>query len=306
MRKLLVSGALLAAIALVPPQLRPGPDPTQLPLPARRVEIGGAQWLNVLEAGSGAPVVLVHGLPSNLGDWASVPARLADAGLRVVAYDRAGYGLSSRPPPDPGRYTYASNASDLEALLDALALERVTLVGWSYGGGIAMRFATLHPERVERVVLLSSAGPAQPSGGAFSYFLSSPFLLEWVAGIPPLSRRVVADQVAQAFSGAEAVPAGWVERTRAMLALPGTLRTLAWEHARHREVPLEPERIGAPTLVICGTEDRDTPIFVSEDLARRIPGARLETIPGGSHMLPATHPDRLVDAIVAFVGEGKP
>jgi len=306
MRKLLVAAALIAGVALVPGALRPGPDPARIPQPARRIEVGGGQWLNVLEAGVGAPVVLVHGLPSNLGDWASVPARLAAAGLRVVAYDRAGFGLSSRPPPEPGRYTYASSARDLGALLDALALERVTLVGWSYGGGVATHFATERPERVERVVLLASVGPAMPHGGALSYLMSSPWLLEWAAGVPPLSRRIVADEVARAFSGPEAVPPGWVERTRAMLALPGTLRSLAYEHARHRDVPLEPERIAAEALVICGTEDRDTPFFVSEDLARRIPRARLERVAGGSHMLPVTHPERLVAAIAAFVGGEHP
>jgi pimeloyl-ACP methyl ester carboxylesterase len=89
-----------------------------------------------------------------------------------------------------------------------------------------------------------------------------------------------------------------------MLALPGTLRSLAYENSRSRALPLTPERIAAPTLVICGSEDRDTPLIVSEDLVRRIPGARLEAVPGGSHMLQVTHPERLAGAITAFVAAG--
>jgi pimeloyl-ACP methyl ester carboxylesterase len=304
MRKLLVALAVVAAIAVVPPRLAPDPDPGYLPPPGRRVEVGGRQYVNVEERGAGAPIVLVHGLPSNIGDWASVPDRLADQSLRVVVYDRVGFGLSSRPEPDPGRYTYDSNARELGALLDALELRRASLVGWSYGGGVVTRFASEHPERVERLVLLSSVGPAMAGGGALDVFFSSPFLLEWVAGVRPLASVVVAENVAQAFSGEMAVPPGWIERTRAMLALPETLRSLAFENARHREVPLEPERIRAPTLVLCGSEDRDTPLPVSEDLARRIPGARLEVVAAGSHMLPATHGDEIARTIAGFVRAG--
>jgi pimeloyl-ACP methyl ester carboxylesterase len=305
LRRLALALAALAAVVLLPPRFAPAPDPAELPKPGRRVELGGGQWLNVEERGTGAPVVLVHGLPSNLGDWAGLPERLAAEGLRAIAYDRLGFGLSSRPDPDPGRYTYESNARELAALLDALALERASLVGWSYGGGVATRFASERPERLERLVLLSSVGPSTGGGDALEVFFSSEFLLEWVAGVRPLAGRVVAANVARAFSGEAAVPPGWVERTRAMLALPGTLRSFALENARHRGVPLEPERIRAPTLVVCGSADRDTPLPVSEDLARRIPGARLEVIPDGSHMLPVTHADALARAIAGFV-RGEP
>ena len=305
MRRLLLALAVLAAVAFVPPRLAPGPDPALLPAPGRRVDVGGGSSVNVEEHGAGPPVVLVHGLPSNAGDWAELPALLAQRGLRAIAYDRVGFGLSSRPGPEPGRYTYASNARELGAQLDAERIGRATLVGWSYGGGVAIRLASEQPDRVERLVLLSSAGVVGSGGGIVDAFLSSPFLLEWAAGVRPLGRSVVAQMVADAFSGEAAVPPGWVARTRSMLAIPGTLRSLAFENAREREVPLEPERIRAPTLVICGSADRLTPLPVSEDLAGRIAGARLDVVPGGSHMLPVTHGEELARRIAHFVrGDG--
>ena len=305
MRRLLLALLVLAPLAFVPPRLAPGPDPALLPKPGRRVDVGGGSSVNVEERGAGAPVVLVHALPSSIGDWADLPERLASHGIRAIAYDRVGFGLSSRPEPEPGRYTTASNARELGALLDALGIEKATLVGWSYGGGVVIRFASEHPDRVERLVLLSSVGPAMPEGGVVDVFLSSPYLLEWVAGVRPLGRAVVADMVADAFSGEAAVPPGWVERTRAMLAIPGTLTSLAFESARDREVPLEPQRIRAPTLVVCGSADRLTPLAVSQDLAGHIAGARLEVVTGGSHMLPATHGEELARMVADFArGEG--
>jgi pimeloyl-ACP methyl ester carboxylesterase len=306
MRHLLLVLFALTAIAFVPPLLAPAPDPELLPKPGRRIDVGGGSSVNVEERGAGAPVVLVHGLPSNVGDWVEVPGRLAKHGLRSIAYDRVGFGLSSRPEPDPGLYTYASNARELGVLLDALRIERATLVGWSYGGGVVIRFATEHPERVSGLVLLASVGPKMAGGGLMGVFLSSPSLLEWVAGVRPLGRAVVSGMVADAFSGEAAVPAGWVDRTRTMLAIEGTLRSLAFENARDREVALEPESIRAPTLVVCGSADELTPLPVSQDLASRIPGARLEVVAGGSHMLPATHGEELAGIIAGFAkGAGR-
>jgi proline iminopeptidase len=91
-----------------------------------------------------------------------------------------------------------------------------------------------------------------------------------------------------------------------MLAIEGTLRSLAFENARDREVALEPESIRAPTLVVCGSADELTPLPVSQDLASRIPGARLEVVAGGSHMLPATHGEELAGIIAGFAkGAGR-
>jgi pimeloyl-[acyl-carrier protein] methyl ester esterase len=67
---------------------------------------------------------------------------------------------------------------------------------------------------------------------------------------------------------------------------------------------LRPEEIGVPALVLHGTDDRSVAFATGEDLARRIPGARLEAIEGGSHMVPATHPDALAESIHRFVARG--
>lgn len=310
MRRVLVVVVILAAIAVLPPLLAPGPDRRALPAPGRLVPVGHGIQLAVTELGkpgTGPPVVLVHGLPSSAADWGDVPRRLAALGSQVVVYDRAGFGFSTRPPPVPGSYTLASSARDLKGLLDALGLQRVALVGWSYGGGVVQLLAQEAPERVSELVLLGSVGPhyeeKREEPLAFR-LVSTPVglpLLIWVQGIPPLGRALTHQALVDAFSGAARIPPGWERRTRAMLALPGTLRSYTLESRRMDLSVLHPEEIRAPTLVLQGQADRLVSTAVAQDLAQRIPGAKLMLVPGGSHMLPATHPDLVARDIHDFV-----
>jgi 2-hydroxymuconate-semialdehyde hydrolase len=301
---------LIVLVALAPPVaarlLDRGPSPAELPAEGRLVVIDGGLALNVLEQGQGPPVVLVHGLPSNAYDWGELPARLAALGHRVVAYDRIGYGYSSRPVGDHEHYTYASNASDLAALLDALGIEQAALVGWSYGGAVAQSLALVYPGRVTRLVLVGSVGPALAErpldlmGRVERSALAWP-LLVWIRSLPPLRRAVVRTSVADAFSGTSAIPAGWVERTDAMLRLPGTLDAYVTELHRGRPEELRPEKIFVPSLVVHGSDDRLVAASVGTDLARRLPRSEELAVARGSHMLPVTHPDLLARQIDDFL-----
>lgn len=309
-RFVVIAVVLLIAVVFGPPQVArltgSGPDPSARPAPGRSVDIGNGRSINVVETGRGSPIVLVHGLPSNAYDWDQLPKQLAASGHRVIAYDRIGYGYSSRASGAPGQYTLESNAADLGALLDALGLQSVTLVGWSYGGGVVQEYAHRHPERVSRLVLLSAVGPAQPEEkDLLSVILRSPIgvgILQWVNSIPPLSRSFMHESLTQVFATPEAIPPGWAEYTRAMLALPGTLDAFVLEAQRGIYKDLPSHTLKLPTLILQGTDDYSVPPAVAEDLHRRIVGSELVTIAGGSHMLPVTHPDLLAGRIHSFVG----
>ena len=302
--------ALLFVVAFGPPLVahvfRLEPDASVRPPPGKAVAIGHGLHLNVVEVGSGFPIVLVHGLPSCASDWATLPQKLAAKGYRVIAYDRMGYGYSSRTPPTPDRYTYESNAHDLAALLDALGLQKAALVGWSYGGAVVQTLAREAPGRVSHLVLVAAVGPAQPENkhDALSLVLHSPVgsaVLGWVASIPPLARQMTHENLVQAFTRADAIPPGWTEYTQAMLALPGTLDTFVLESQRGHSAALQPQLLRMPALILQGTADRLVPPAVGEDLHRRLAGSQLVMIPGASHMLPVTHPDLLADRIHAFL-----
>ncbi|MEZ4215370.1 MAG: alpha/beta hydrolase [Myxococcota bacterium] len=291
-----------------------GPDPSAMPPRGRTQPLANGRAIHFREFGADAlrpPVVLVHGLPSFASDWYETPDALARRGRRAIAYDRVGYGFSSRAnPAEAGTYTLASNADDLAALLDVLGIERASLVGWSYGGGVVQTFALAHPERVHRLVLVGSIGPATPSErdnplGVAGALLGSPLgepLLHWIARVPPLGRAVANGGLAVAFSRAEAIPRGWADYTIAMLARPGTLAAYRAEMTRMDTSGLDVERIEVPTLVLHGNDDRLVPYSVAEDLAARIPSAKLVPVFEGSHMLPVTHPEQLADEIDRFLG----
>jgi non-heme chloroperoxidase len=281
-----------------------GPDLSTIPADGRLVEIAPGRVLHVVELGSGEPIVLVHGLPSNVGDWAETPARLAALGYRAIAYDRVGYGTSSRDPSNAAdAFSYASNARDLRALLDALGVESALVAGWSYGGGVAQVLAESYPERVRALALVASVGPlASPGEEAVERIARSPVgvaLFSWAASVGPVARAVTRGALEDAFSGA-APPPGWHERTVAQLSLPGTMAAFVREEQRHDPSVFHPERLELPALVLHGTDDRSVLFAVGEDLAGRLPRAELVAVPAGSHMLPATHTQLVVERIAAL------
>jgi pimeloyl-ACP methyl ester carboxylesterase len=284
------------------------PDLSALPPRDRSVPIANGLEVNVRELGAGPPVVLVHGLPSNIGDWGGVPDALAALGHRVVVYDRVGYGWSSRPPVAGDAYSLDSNARELGALLDQLGIERAALVGWSYGGGIVQTFALAHPERVSQLVLLGSVGPTlggEPTDwiGRLGNSPIGPPLFRAITAIPPLGRGVLEGALVEVFSGAENVPAGWPERSAAQTAMPGTIDSWLAEQRNGGYPELRPEAIQAPTLVLHGSDDRSVGVAVAEDLAARLPNDELVVVEGGSHMLPATHPDLVAAQVHAWMAK---
>lgn len=299
---------LLIALLVGLPMLGRAPDPSVLPPRDRSVAIGNGIELNVTDLGAGSPIVLVHGLPSNIGDWASVPAKLAALGHRVIVYDRAGYGWSSRPPVAGDAYTLGSSARDLAALLDQLGIPRAALVGWSYGGGVVQTFALEHPERVSQLVLLGSVGPSiSPEPGDFIDRLGrspiGPAVFRYVISVPPLGRGVLEGALAEVFSGANHIPPGFADRSAAQMALPGTVDSWLAESRNQGYADLRPEAIQTPTLVLHGDDDRAVPAPVAEDLAKRLPNGKLVVAKGGSHMLPVTDPDFVAAQVHEWVSQ---
>src|SRR5947199_7903730 len=105
-------------------------------------------------AGSGPPVVLIHGMINSSRHWEQVALRLAERHT-VIAPDLIGHGDSATPRGD---YSLGAHAASIRDLLAAIGVERATIVGHSLGGGVAMQFFYQFPQRTERLVLISSGG----------------------------------------------------------------------------------------------------------------------------------------------------
>jgi 2-hydroxymuconate-semialdehyde hydrolase len=270
----------------------------ELPPPGRRIPVADGVSVNTVERGSGPPVVLAHGLPGTAYDWAPLTEALAERGLRVLAYDRVGFGHSDPRPDDD--FTIEANARELLGLLESEDLRDATIAGWSYGGGTAIRAALRDPSRIGRLVLVGSSGPDEPEPPAIFALLFSAPVMAWLRSVPPVSRGLQRAMSIQAFSE-QPQPDWWLPQLRANLAAPHTSRTMREEGARFTTDGLDPAPIERPILVIHGDDDRLVPLAVAEGLHRSAQNSELLVIEGGSHMLPITHSDLLADRIAAFI-----
>ncbi|NDD28502.1 MAG: alpha/beta fold hydrolase [Proteobacteria bacterium] len=228
--------------------------------------------LMVEERGSGAPLVCVNGLGAHLGYWFSTAERLA-ARHRVIIYDHRGAGRSDAPP---GLYTIEQMRDDLKGLLDALGVARASLVGHSMGGSVAMSFAAAHPERVDRLVLYSTAATM---ANASARFIESVERV-WTECPEISSGALTRIFVPWSWSPPRLADDGFIET---MVALadnnPYKMKVEGFRAQMHAcktfdGTPLL-ARITAPTLVIGAHHDLLCPVERVQSLVDGVRGARL-------------------------------
>ena len=254
--------------------------------------------------GEGAPVVLVHGWPLSADMWESQAPFLANNGLRVIAYDRRGFGRSDQTFDG---YDYDTFADDLAAIFDKLDLKEATLVGFSMGGGEVARYLGRHGSaRVARAALISSVTPFMlqtddnPDGVPLTVFD------DMHVGIRNDRAQFFID-FAPSFYGnglmekkASQGVLDWFFNI-AMLASPkATLDCVrAFSETDFRE---DLKGLTIPLLVIHGTADKTVPIDHS---ARRIkalvPTAEVKEYDGEAHGLTTTASDRVNHDLVNFI-----
>jgi len=254
--------------------------------------------------GSGAPVVLIHGWPLSGASWEKQTAALLAAGHRVIAYDRRGFGRSSKPGTG---YNYDTFAADLNTVLTTLDLTKVDLVGFSMGSGEVTRYLGKYgSKRVRKAVLIGTLGPYlvkaadNPEGVDPSVFAGikagiradrPAFLLDFlhnfynydITGGKLVSERVLEDNWNVA-AGASAI---------------GTLACVdAWIEDFRKDIPHN----DVPTLILHGDADRILPPdATSRRQARMIKNVELVELPGGPHGVLWTHADQVNSELVRFL-----
>jgi len=254
--------------------------------------------------GAGRPVVLIHGYPLSGRAWDKQVPVLLEAGHRVITYDRRGFGQSSQPVVG---YDYDTFASDLHALLEALDLHDVTLVGHSMGTGEVTRYLSLYGSaRVATGVLVSPIPPFllqtsdNPDGvpqGVFDGFVEAAQsdMPAWMKGFldnfynaDTLRGTLVSDQAYQACWN---IAAG-ASATAAVACIP------TWATDFRADLA----RVDVPILVVQGDADRVLPL---DKTGKRLPGliddVQLVVIEGGPHAIPWTHAHEVNTALVDFL-----
>ena len=248
--------------------------------------------LHYVERGGGPPLLLVPGIPAIASDWAPLAERLSGT-RRVIAYDNRGSGAST---VTPAPYSCAQLAADAVALLDELDVERADVFGMSLGGMIAQELALGWPDRVNRLVLgcthcgiEHAARPDREAGLAFAMETD-----DWGERMRALAPFAFADGVDGELLGR------FVEKKSRDVQDPEGYRgqiAAALAHDTYDRLP----QIECPTLIVTGDGDRVIPGASSHVLHERIPGSRLEVIPGAGHLFFLERPDESLRAIETFV-----
>lgn len=250
---------------------------------------------------AGPRIVLIHGVSGPMAVWDRTVPLLADAGFRVLRYDHFGRGLSDRLDVDHDEALYDRQLADL---LDTLGWrESITLIGSSMGAIVAAGFATRHPERVARVVLVGPAGfPIEVPVGAK--------LLD-VPGLGAYLMRVFGDRMLSGHHRKYFVdPDRFTELQaafEAQLEIDGTKRSI---RSTMRHMPVNDyadgyRRLGQtakPVLLVWGKADRTFPYAHHQDAMALMPRAKLVAIEGAAHLPQLERAEELARAVVAFVG----
>lgn len=240
-------------------------------------------------------VLLLHGQPGGAHDWDRVIQALG-AGTRAIAIDRPGW---------DGRRAPGSLAGNAQAAIEALdqqGVARATVVGHSLGGAVAAWLAIEHPERVGRLVL---AAPAV-SGAALSWvdsLLAAPIAgsLASVVALSSAGFALAAPPLRRRIAGTLGLDESYLDTSSRRLLTPGAWRAFVSEQRMLvRELPGLERRLRevvAPTIVVCGRDDRIVPPQSARDVAAQIPGAQLVLLDRAGHLLPQRQAAQLANLI---------
>jgi pimeloyl-ACP methyl ester carboxylesterase len=246
--------------------------------------------------GSGAPLLLIHGLGYARWGWEPVLPGLAER-FDVVLFDNRGIGESDAPP---GPYSVAEMAADAVQVLDEAGVERAHVVGTSLGGMIAQELALAYPDRVERLVLacatpggpkalpmpqqtvalMAEAATLEPAV-ALRRFVENALAPATVAAHPELVDRIMAHRLATAQA-----PAAWAAQAAAGATFDAYDRLGS---------------LAAPTLVQHGGEDVVVDPRNGDLLVSLLPGSRIDRFPGTGHLFFWEAPERFVASVSAFL-----
>lgn len=263
-------------------------------------------------AGSGPVVVLLHGMAGCSSTWRHVMPALARH-FTVVAPDLIGHGDSAKPATE---YSVSGHANMIRDLLAALGHDRATLIGQSFGGGVAMQLAYQFPDRCERLVLVSSGGLGREVGWLLRG-LSLPGAEQVLPLVCSKGLREAGERVGIWLRGIGLQPTPAVEEmwhSYASLAAPEArrafFRTLrAVIDARGQSVSaIDRLYLAAhvPTLIVWGARDPIIPVAHGHAAHEAIAGSRLEVFPDVGHFPHCEEPARFVATVVDFIAGTTP
>jgi pimeloyl-ACP methyl ester carboxylesterase len=259
-------------------------------------------------ADTGGPVVvLIHGIASRAAQWHGVMADLGET-CHVIAPDLLGHGESAKPRGD---YSLGAHACGVRDVLAALGHDRVTLVGHSLGGGVAMQFAYQFPERVERLALVNSGG----LGPEVSAWLRAASLPGSELVLPVITSSYVrraGGAIGRLLSRSRvSLPPGLAECMVSFASLADPATRSAFIHTARSVLDVFGQRVDArdrlylaadlPLLVVWGGRDTIIPLQHGTSLAAKVPTTKLAVFERSGHFPHLSEPARLASVLGEFV-----
>jgi pimeloyl-ACP methyl ester carboxylesterase len=268
------------------------------PAPSRFVDVAGLR-LHVRSSGpdSAPAVMMLHGLGASLHTWEAWADGLAD--YRVVRFDMPGFGLTG---PDPSNdYSDARSVAVINALMDQLGIARASFVGHSLGGRIAWQFAAAHPDRVDKLVLVSPDGFASP-GFEYGKAPQVPAVASLMRHVLP--RFMVRMNLEPGYADPKVVTDELLTRYHDLLLAPGVRGALLERMSQTILTDPEPilQRVTTPTLLLWGEQDAMIPFANSADYLRLLPDSRLAALPGVGHLPQEEAPEASLARVREFLG----
>ncbi len=273
-------------------------------LPGEFITVG-TKKLHYKKAGSGPPVIVLHGASGNLLDWTH--SRFDELARRytVLAFDRPGLGYSDAAED----HSLSAQAALMREAAELLGMPRATLIGHSFGGSVALAWALDAPDRVDNLVLLSAPSQVWPGSAGRLYDIANLPVLGYAlsVAVPILaSERRIQQAVATIFAP-QGVPAGYLEHVRPELSVqPQTFRNNTSQVGQlKRQIKDMVPRYGTlkmPIELIHGTADEVVPAEIhSKPFAAMQPNVRLTLLDGVGHMPHHVSPEALDEALARVI-----
>jgi len=242
--------------------------------------------VHFVSGGEGRPLVLVHGLAGRSEDWFALIPLLIHSGYRIYALDLLGYGQSGRPDVD---YSISFEENVVREFMDSQKLSQADIAGWSMGGWISLKFASDHPERVHKLILLDSAG------------------LKFDAVNAPLLRpRSEADltKMMQVLTPHPPTIPGFYARdllrdfAREDWIIDRALKSM---YSGKDLMDGKLDRVTMPVLLIWGKEDVLTPPSIGEQMHEAMPQSQFVVFDGCGHLAPVECSNVVGQSLVNFL-----
>jgi pimeloyl-ACP methyl ester carboxylesterase len=275
--------------------------PAGTPFVAHYVRVNGTD-IRYIDAGSGTPVIFLHGLGASIYSWRKNLVPIQSAGFRVIAFDNRGFGFSDKPAHG---YSNADYEDLLIAFMDSLRLPDAVLVGHSMGGAIAAQCAATDPGRVRGLVLIDAAGFGVREPWVLRIF-GWPVVGRLVSGLR--SRWMIERILKSTYADPGKVRREDVDQYYAPQAEADFGRALrgVLHEFRFDALPGRLASVQIPTLVLWGERDEWIPVQLGRAIASELPRVAFLSVPNAGHALPEEAPGEVNRLVIAFLRDGIP